>query len=32
VVGFIIGVLPGAGSTIASFISYGLEKAVSKHP
>ena len=31
-VGFIIGVLPGAGSTISSFISYGLEKAVSKHP
>src|SRR5438094_1995916 len=29
VVGFLIGVLPGAGSTIASFISYGLEKAVS---
>src|SRR5688572_3722555 len=32
VVGFIIGVLPGAGSTIASFISYGIEKAYSKHP
>jgi putative tricarboxylic transport membrane protein len=32
VVGFLIGVLPGAGSTIASFLSYGLEKAVSKHP
>jgi putative tricarboxylic transport membrane protein len=32
VVGFIIGVLPGAGSTIASFISYGIEKSVSKHP
>jgi putative tricarboxylic transport membrane protein len=32
VVGFIIGVLPGAGSTIASFISYGIEKAFSKHP
>jgi putative tricarboxylic transport membrane protein len=32
VVGFIIGVLPGAGSTIASFIAYGIEKAVSKHP
>jgi putative tricarboxylic transport membrane protein len=32
IVGFIIGVLPGAGGTIASFISYGLEKAVSKHP
>jgi putative tricarboxylic transport membrane protein len=31
-VGFIIGILPGAGSTIASFLSYGLEKAVSKHP
>jgi len=32
VIGFFIGVLPGAGSTIASFISYGVEKAVSKHP
>jgi putative tricarboxylic transport membrane protein len=32
VVGFIIGVLPGAGATIASFISYGIEKAVSRHP
>jgi putative tricarboxylic transport membrane protein len=32
VVGFLIGVLPGAGSTIASFISYGIEKAFSKHP
>ncbi|MEK6592296.1 MAG: tripartite tricarboxylate transporter permease [Pseudomonadota bacterium] len=31
-IGFVIGVLPGAGSTIASFISYGIEKAVSKHP
>jgi putative tricarboxylic transport membrane protein len=32
IIGFLIGVLPGAGSTIASFISYGVEKAVSKHP
>jgi len=32
VVGFLIGVLPGAGSTIASFLSYGVEKAVSRHP
>jgi putative tricarboxylic transport membrane protein len=32
IIGFLIGVLPGAGSTIASFMSYGLEKAVSKHP
>jgi putative tricarboxylic transport membrane protein len=31
-VGFFIGVLPGAGSTIASFVSYGIEKAVSRHP
>jgi putative tricarboxylic transport membrane protein len=32
VTGFLIGVLPGAGSSIASFIAYGIEKAVSKHP
>ena len=32
VVGFIVGVLPGAGSSIASFIAYGVEKAVSRHP
>jgi len=31
-VGFLIGILPGAGSTIASFMSYGIEKAFSKHP
>jgi len=31
-VGFIIGILPGAGSTIASFLSYGIQKAISKHP
>jgi putative tricarboxylic transport membrane protein len=32
IIGFIIGVLPGAGSTIASFISYAVEKRFSKHP
>ncbi|MCK0209455.1 tripartite tricarboxylate transporter permease [Starkeya koreensis] len=32
VTGFIIGLLPGAGATVASFVSYGIEKAVSKHP
>ncbi|MPZ38869.1 MAG: tripartite tricarboxylate transporter permease [Rhizobiales bacterium] len=32
VTGFIIGVLPGAGSAISSFIAYGIEKAFSKHP
>lgn len=31
-IGFFVGVLPGAGSTIASFVSYGVEKAVSRHP
>ena len=30
VLGFLVGALPGGGSTIASFLSYGLEKAVSK--
>ena len=32
VVGFFVGVLPGAGASIASLISYGIEKAVSRHP
>jgi putative tricarboxylic transport membrane protein len=32
IVGFLVGVLPGAGSTIASLLSYGIEKSVSKRP
>jgi putative tricarboxylic transport membrane protein len=32
VLGFFIGILPGAGATIASFLSYIVEKRVSKHP
>lgn len=32
VLGFFVGTLPGAGPTIASFMSYGLEKAVAKDP
>jgi len=32
VTGFLIGVLPGAGAAISSFIAYGVEKAFSKHP
>ena len=32
VIGFFVGVLPGAGATIASFISYGIEKGVAKDP
>lgn len=32
VLGFFVGVLPGAGPTIATFLSYALEKKVSKTP
>ncbi len=32
IIGFVVGALPGAGATVASFLSYGLEKAVSRHP
>jgi len=31
-VGFILGVLPGAGATISSFISYIFEKKIAKNP
>lgn len=31
-IGFVIGVLPGAGATIATFLSYAVEKRVSKTP
>jgi putative tricarboxylic transport membrane protein len=30
--GFAVGMLPGAGPTVASFLSYTVEKKVSKHP
>lgn len=32
ILGFFVGVLPGAGATIASFLAYGIEKKLSKHP
>lgn len=32
ILGFFLGILPGGGATIASFISYGVEKRFSKHP
>lgn len=32
VLGFIIGLIPGAGSTTSVFISYIVEKKISKHP
>ncbi len=30
--GFILGILPGGGAVLSSFISYGMEKKLSKHP
>jgi putative tricarboxylic transport membrane protein len=32
VIGFLVGVLPGAGAGIASFLSYSVETQVSRHP
>jgi putative tricarboxylic transport membrane protein len=32
IIGFFVGVLPGAGAAIATFIAYDTEKKVSKHP
>jgi putative tricarboxylic transport membrane protein len=32
IIGFFVGVLPGAGATIASFMAYAAEKKLSKHP
>ena len=32
VIGFLIGLLPGAGAGIASFIAYAFERQISKHP
>lgn len=32
VLGYAIGVIPGAGASIASFVSYAMSKRVSKHP
>ena len=31
VIGFFLGILPGGGAVIASFVSYAIEKRVSKH-
>lgn len=30
--GLVVGILPGAGATIASFLSYAVEKRMSRHP
>jgi len=31
-IGFLLGILPGGGPVLASFLSYGLEKKISKEP
>ncbi len=32
VIGFLLGILPGGGPVLSTFIAYGVEKRVSKHP
>jgi putative tricarboxylic transport membrane protein len=32
VLGFFLGIIPGGGAIVASFVSYAVEKKVSKHP
>lgn len=32
VIGNLVGILPGAGSTIAAFLGYGIDRQTSKHP
>jgi putative tricarboxylic transport membrane protein len=32
VLGFFLGILPGGGAVISSFVSYGLERKLSRHP
>ena len=32
VLGFFLGILPGGGAVISSFVSYAVEKRISKHP
>ena len=32
VLGLFVGILPGAGATLATFVSYGAAKKISKHP
>lgn len=32
IIGFLLGILPGGGAVVSSFVSYGVEKKLSKHP
>ena len=31
-IGFMIGIIPGSAHVISSFVSYGIERRMSKHP
>jgi putative tricarboxylic transport membrane protein len=31
-IGFVLGILPGGGAVIATFVAYAIEKKISKHP
>jgi len=32
IIGFFLGILPGGGAVLSSFVCYGIEKKISKHP
>jgi putative tricarboxylic transport membrane protein len=32
IIGFVLGILPGGGAVISTFVSYAVEKRISKHP
>ena len=32
ILGFFLGILPGGGAVISSFVAYAIEKRISKHP
>jgi putative tricarboxylic transport membrane protein len=32
IIGFVLGILPGGGAVISTFVSYAVEKKISKHP
>ncbi len=32
ILGFLVGILPGAGAVVSSFLSYAIEKRISRHP
>ena len=32
IIGFLLGILPGGGAVVSTFVSYGVERKISKHP